>query len=181
MSYGASLMAVMGNIPLLVLVPSWVFGLPILPPKMVKFRAAVSEFKRYMVDMVDFAKQGTAKGEAEHPNLLNTLVQKSEALKRSSAAGESLIDDEIYGNLFIFSFAGHETTANTLTYSIYLLAAFPKWQDWIAEEVRSVCGFEETRDIPAYQELYPKLNRCLSPWYGRRLNLHYSKLTIKIS
>lgn len=42
MSYGASLMAVMGNIPLLVLVPSWVFGLPILPPKMVKFRAASS-------------------------------------------------------------------------------------------------------------------------------------------
>lgn len=163
MSYGDSLMAVMSNITLLVLVPSWVFDLPVLPKAMARFKAAVGEFKRYMVDMVDSAKQEATKGEAVHPNLLNTLVQKSETVKSSSnVTGEGLADDEIYGNLFIFSFAGHETTANTLTYSIFLLAAFPKWQDWIAEEVRTVCGDEETLDSPAYEKLYPKLNRCLS-------------------
>lgn len=159
MSYGASLMNVMSNITLLVLVPSWVFNLPILPKPMENFRIAIREFKKYMVSMVDLAKQETANGESAHPNLLNTLVQKSQAV---NVAGDGLTDDEIYGNLFIFSFAGHETTANTLAYSIYLLAAFPKWQDWIAEEVRSVCGAHENLDIPAYEEIYPKLNRCLS-------------------
>jgi len=111
---------------------------------------------------VDSAKREAANGETGHPNLLNTLVQKSEMVKRSNTAGGGFTDDEIYGNLFIFSFAGHETTANTLTYSIYLLAAFPKWQDWLAEEIRSVCGELDTADLPAYQALYPKLNRCLS-------------------
>ena len=163
MSYGDSLMAVMSNITLLVLVPSWVFDLPVLPKAMARFKVAVGEFKRYLVNMVDTAKQEATKGEAGHPNLLNTLVQKSETVKSSSnLTGEALADDEIYGNLFIFSFAGHETTANTLTYSIFLLAAFPEWQDWIAEEVRTVCGDEETLDSPVYEKLYPRLNRCLS-------------------
>lgn len=181
MSYGASLMAVMANITLLVLVPSWVFDLPILPKSMADFRTAVSEFKRYMVDMVNSAKLEAAKGEAVHPNLLNTLVQKSETVKSSNVAGEGLTDDEIYGNLFIFSFAGHETTANTLTYSIYLLAAFPKWQDWIAEEVRHVCGLEENPETPAYEDLYPKLTRCLSVMVRRRPKLNCSKLISEIS
>jgi cytochrome P450 len=162
MSYGASLMAVMANIALLVLMPSWVFDLPILPRSMADFKTAVSEFKRYMVDMVDSAKREAAKGESLHPNLLNTLVQKSETVKSTSVAGEGLTDDEIYGNLFIFSFAEHETTANTLTYTIYLLAAFPKWQDWISEEVCSVFGSGGDENGLQYEDLYPKLNRCLA-------------------
>lgn len=162
MSYGASLMAVMANITLLVLLPAWVFDLPVLPKSMTDFRMAVSEFKSYMVDMVAAAKQEAFRGEAEHPNLLNTLVRKSETIRTSSNATEGLTDDEIYGNLFIFSFAGHETTANTLTYSIYLLAAFPKWQDWVTEELQIVCGAGESRDFPLYEATYPRLNRCLS-------------------
>lgn len=162
LSYGASLMAVMNNITLLVLLPSWAYDLPILPKAMADFKTAVREFKGYMVDMVDTAKHDVANGESGHPNLLNTLVQKSEAVKSSNIEGSALTDDEIYGNLFIFSFAGHETTANTLTYAIYLLAAFPEWQDWLAEEIRFACGDLTTADLKAYEALYPKLNRCLA-------------------
>lgn len=181
MSYGASLMAVMGNITLLVLVPSWVFDLPSLPKSMANFNTAICEFKDYMVDMVDSAKHEAANGESGHPNLLNTLVQNSEMVKSSSKAGDGLTDEEIYGNLFIFSFAGHETTANTLTYSIYLLAAFPKWQDWIAEEVRTVCDSLDRPDPPDYQALYPKLNRCLSIMVGSCPAVKYLRANNQIS
>lgn len=162
MSYGASLMTVMANIALLVLMPSWVFALPILPRSIANFRTAVSEFKSYMVHMVNSAKQEATKGESLHPNLLNTLVQKSETIKSTNMAGEGLTDDEIYGNLFIFSFAGHETTANTLTYSIYLLAAFPKWQDWISEEICAVFGPNGDENAFKYEDVYTKLKRCLA-------------------
>lgn len=46
---------------------------------------------------------------------------------------DMLSDDEINGNLFLLMFAGHETTANTLVYIIYLLAIFPEWQTWAVE------------------------------------------------
>jgi cytochrome P450 len=181
MSYGASLMAVMGNITLLVLVPSWVFDLPNLPKSMANFKTAVREFKEYMVDMVDSAKHEAANGESGLPNLLNTLVQNSEMVKSSSKARDGLTDEEIYGNLFIFSFAGHETTANTLTYSIYLLAAFPKWQDWVAEEVWSVCDDLDKPDPPDYQALYPKLSRCLSIMVGSCPIVKNSRVNNQIS
>lgn len=164
MSYGPSLMAVIANIALLVLVPSWVLDLPFLPKSMADFEIVVGEFKRYMVDMVDMvdsAKLEATKGESLHPNLLNTLVQKSET-GSTNVAGESLTDDEIYGNLFIFSFAGHGTTANTLTYSIYLLAVFPKWQEWISEEVCSVFGPDGDGNTLQYEDFYPRSNRCLA-------------------
>ncbi|KAF9889986.1 hypothetical protein FE257_006666 [Aspergillus nanangensis] len=46
-----------------------------------------------------------------------------------------LSKEEVQGNLFLFMFAGHETTANTLVYIIHLLAIFPEWQDWIGDEI----------------------------------------------
>jgi len=162
MSYGASLMAVMENISFLILVPSWVLDLPVLPEGLANFKRAIHEFKGYMVDMVNTAKQEAVNGDTLQPNLLNTLVQKSEMGNASKGSGGGLTDEEIHGNLFIFSFAGHETTANTLTYSIYLLAAFPKWQDWLFQEIKSVCWKLDEEEPNLYESLYPKLNRCLA-------------------
>lgn len=72
-----------------------------------------------------------------------------------------LTDSEILGNLFLYNFAGHETTGNILTYSILLLAAHPHWQDWIAEELQHVFG--DSPDDKAWDyNLFPQLKRCLA-------------------
>ena len=34
----------------------------------------------------------------------------------------SLTDEEIFGNLFIYNLAGHETTAKTLAYAVALMS-----------------------------------------------------------
>ena len=44
---------------------------------------------------------------------------------------QTLSEEEILGNLFIFTSAGFDTTANTMAYALALLSAYPKWQDWL--------------------------------------------------
>jgi cytochrome P450 len=39
-----------------------------------------------------------------------------------------------------FLIAGHETTSQALTWSLYLLALFPEWQERVREEVTEVAG-----------------------------------------
>ena len=88
--------------------------------------------------------------------------QKEEALVGTNAAqshSKGLTIDEIFGNIFVINFAGHDTTANTLAFSMLLLAANPEVQDWIAEELYEMTesSNNETWD---YSILFPKLKRC---------------------
>ncbi|KAI0169099.1 cytochrome P450 [Hypoxylon sp. FL1284] len=49
-----------------------------------------------------------------------------------------LTESEIYGNMFAFNFACHDTTAHAFTFALYFLATHPKVQDWLSEELRAV-------------------------------------------
>ena len=68
------------------------------------------------------------------------MVRASEMDKAGGADGGralGLSNEELLGNMFIFSLAGHETTANALSAAIIFLAANPRWQDWLREEILS--------------------------------------------
>lgn len=54
--------------------------------------------------------------------------------------GEPMSDGLISNNLLTFAAAGHETTAKALTWSLYLLARAPQWQQRIRAEVRQVAS-----------------------------------------
>lgn len=55
---------------------------------------------------------------------------------RHPATGEPMPDAAIVDNLTTFLFAGHETTAKALTWTLYLLARSPQWQDRLRDEVQ---------------------------------------------
>ncbi|KAL2819073.1 cytochrome P450 monooxygenase [Aspergillus cavernicola] len=89
------------------------------------------------------------------------LLSSMMMLPRQSGLSES----EIAGNLFLFFFAGHETTASTLLYITNLLAIFPKWQDWAIEEVDKIVS-EFQSDTPLeYQSIYPRWKRLRAILY----------------
>lgn len=71
----------------------------------------------------------------EGPDLMGRLLQA-----RDPETGEPMSDSQLVDNLLTFLGAGHETTAKALTWSLYLLARAPEWQDKIAAEVATVCG-----------------------------------------
>jgi cytochrome P450 len=59
---------------------------------------------------------------------------------RDPGTGAKMPDSLIIDNVVTFLMVGQETTAQALTWSLYLLALFPEWQEKIREEVRRVAG-----------------------------------------
>jgi cytochrome P450 len=76
-----------------------------------------------MVETAETRKLQATRRALGNGNFLSKLVQKPEERRKEGSTTGST-DSELYGNMFIFSFAGHETTANSLTHAIYLFAAF---------------------------------------------------------
>ncbi|KAI5059174.1 hypothetical protein GOP47_0025493 [Adiantum capillus-veneris] len=61
----------------------------------------------------------------------------------------SLSMEDIVNECKTFFFAGHETTATLMTWTIMLLAINPEWQEKTREEVLLVCG----RESPTHDSL----------------------------
>jgi cytochrome P450 len=74
-------------------------------------------------------------GGADGNDLLQYLIDA-----RDPATGEAMPDGLVIDNLVTFLVAGHETTSQALTWSLYLLALFPEWQERVREEVLRVVG-----------------------------------------
>ena len=59
---------------------------------------------------------------------------------RDPDTGAPMSDDKLIDNLLTFLAAGHETTAKALTWTLYLLARAPDWQERVCAEVAHVAG-----------------------------------------
>jgi cytochrome P450 len=59
---------------------------------------------------------------------------------RHPDTGEPMSDERLVDNITTFLEAGHQTTALALTWSLYLLARAPEWQDRVRAEVTGVAG-----------------------------------------
>lgn len=110
-----------------------------------------SNMMSMLVSLVDAATTGV------DGDKTGVLDEGKAGKKRASLMSE----EEILGNLFIFTGAGFDTTANTMTYGLALLATYPEWQDWLHEEISTVL-LDKDPDKLEYSEIYPKLPRCLS-------------------
>jgi cytochrome P450 len=56
--------------------------------------------------------------------------------------GEPMSEKQLIDNLVTFLAAGHETTAKALTWTLYLLARAPQWQERILAEIGTIVGRE---------------------------------------
>jgi cytochrome P450 len=54
--------------------------------------------------------------------------------------GAPMSEAQLIDNLVTFLIAGHETTAKALTWTLYLLARAPEWQERIRREVHDIAG-----------------------------------------
>ena len=63
-------------------------------------------------------------------------------LASNPETGAPMTDEEIVDNLATFLLAGHETTAKALSWTIYLLARAPEWQERCRAEIAVIVGEE---------------------------------------
>jgi len=121
------------------LLPKFLFDLPLQ-----KFKQIQAAFALFTSNIEQQMKNAKEKPTTDHKNVLSQLV------------GGTMTDREILGNMFMFYFSGHETTANTLTYTLRLIGDNPEVQEKMFKEVQSVG--ELGRDL-SYSD-YPNLPYC---------------------
>ncbi|KAI9752696.1 MAG: hypothetical protein M4579_005534 [Chaenotheca gracillima] len=142
----------------------------ILPSTVRKTAETIRDYQIMTNEMIQQERNELSEKDSNADNLLTAMVrtevtqtvQDGSGLDGKRTVSWGLTDEEIKGNVFIFGFAGHDTTANTLSYCIFLLAANPEWQDWIAEETTRLVkafGPVETWD---YEKVFPQLKRTLA-------------------
>ncbi|KAK4187023.1 putative cytochrome P450 [Podospora australis] len=164
-SYNSSLQTILDNcVLIMVLGPSFLAkARPWLPGtwKLAKLADKCAAFQRYMTEQYEEEKRKmlTQKGTGAAKTLISSLVSASQAEARTGG-GIGLSESEVYGNMFMMNFAGHDTTAHTFTFAIYFLAANPQVQDWLSEELHAVLG--DNQADWKYASSFPRLKRCLA-------------------
>ncbi|XP_077222449.1 cytochrome P450 709B1-like [Tasmannia lanceolata] len=75
-------------------------------------------------------------------DLLGLMMGMSETGSDRQKGDPKLNMKEIMDECKTFFFAGHDTTANLLTWTMFLLSLYPEWQERLREEVLRECGME---------------------------------------
>lgn len=134
---------------------------PWLPRKWREVHAACVSFQAHMTTTYEEEKAAYASGRPTDATLMQAMIRASQA---DAKDGGGLTEAEIYGNMFVFNFAGHDTSAHTLTFAMFFLAAHPQAQDWVGEEIQRVLG-DRPLDAWDYRADFPRLKRCLAVLY----------------
>lgn len=106
-----------------------------------EIRSAIEEIVTPRYNQAQAARQGCPQSQAllaEQQDILSSLLQ---AIDADSQAPFSF--NEVVDQISMLFLAGHETTASSLTWSLYLLALYPEIQQQAREEVQSILAEQE--------------------------------------
>ncbi|XVF71644.1 hypothetical protein PTKIN_Ptkin12aG0055800 [Pterospermum kingtungense] len=118
-----------------------------------EIKSLKTEVDRLLLEIIQSRKDCLEIGRSSSygNDLLGILLNEME--KKRSGDKFSLNLQLIMDECKTFFFAGHETTALLLTWTVMLLASNPGWQDKVRAEVKQVCN----GGVPSVDQL-PKLN-----------------------
>ena len=177
MNYFKAVWLVALNLVQAVLLPSRILKLPFMPPTWRALGKVMDNIQSYAEDLLNSEREIAKIDSTPRTNVLSQLVQLSDEGRKGSS-GLSLSESEIRGNLFLFTAAGFDTTANTMTYAVAFLASQPRWQEWIREEIQAL-----DQDISKwnYNEVFPKCQKVLAVMVSYNIPLnHYEAYLYEI-
>ena len=167
--YRDALQTVLDNAILLMLIPYRYLQGPLVPKRWKRVADAAAAFRDYMQSMLDEETRAFKEGNPSAGGLMAGFVQAlhgGEQEKRGTnkpTNGSGISIPEIFGNVFLINYAGHDTTANTLAFALMQLAANPDLQSWLSEEITAVTSSANLNNPDEewdYKTLFPKLDRC---------------------
>jgi cytochrome P450 len=90
---------------------------------------AMATFRSYILSLMNEERSYLKQGHTDHGHLVARLVKASEADQEQGAEDKvNMTQEEIIGNLFVYTFAGNDTTAIALTNLIIHMSANPHTQ-----------------------------------------------------
>ena len=89
-----------------------------------EFKEAIRTIKRVSGDLVRSKREKLAKGERTDTDILSVAIESG-----------GFTDDDLVNQLMTFLAAGHETTASSLTWAVYLLCKHPASQARLRDEI----------------------------------------------
>ncbi|KAI0098680.1 putative cytochrome P450 [Nemania sp. FL0031] len=142
-SYKQSLQLILENcIIIFSMGPRFSTGMPWFPQK---WRKVGEALRKFMTDMYEAEKKRVSAGTssaASNGKFLSSLAKASIDAKD----GEGLTEQEIYGNIFVINFAGHDTSTHVFTFALKLVLGNSSPDQWDSR-------------------LFPRLKRCVAVLY----------------
>jgi cytochrome P450 len=134
--------------------PSWVPH-----PATWRMRRAARRIRASVREIID--RRGAQGGVAE--DLLGRLLAA-----RDPDTGAPMNTEQLVNNVLTLLVAGHETTAKALTWTLYLFARAPAWQEAVRQEITSVVGQapiagEHIEQLPLTQQVLKEAMRLYPP------------------
>lgn len=158
-AYFQAISLVTDNILPAALLPAWFMKMPIMPTSLQTLGVQMDRIPQYIKSMLKGERESLSKKSRD--NFLSMLVRLSDQEAKSS--GNFLTEEEISGNLFTFTAAGFDSTANTMGYAVVYLAAYPEWQEWVREELS---GLDKDLTKWTYESVFSKCPRILAVMVG---------------
>ncbi len=123
--------------------PLDVFGVPGFVPRLgrLKARPALRYFAEVVDELLDRRKAALARGEAPH-DLMTLLLAAQDP-----ESGKGLSDLEVKANIVTFIAAGHETTANALTWALYCVSQDEGVRDRLEAEADAALAEDGTMTL----------------------------------
>ncbi|KAF2442518.1 cytochrome P450 [Karstenula rhodostoma CBS 690.94] len=165
MDFMEALLHLVDGLILLVVFPPWLLRQFWMPKSLRQIGEAYYQFYEHSSEMLQKERESLKSSGTIRNTFLSSLASVNDNEldpyeKEGRLNKPAFTEDQITGNLYTFTLAGYDTTANTMAYAVAMLAAYPQWQDWIIEEIDQI--HKEVSDPNSYQQVLPKLERCLS-------------------
>ena len=133
---------------------------PVIPmPATLKYRAGVKEMDKFILNLIRERRSG----QVDQGDLLSMFLQV-----RDENDGSPMSDRQLRDELITLILAGHETTANALTWTWMLLAQHPKVEQQLWAELDQVLGgrspaMEDISKLPYTQWVLKESMRLYPP------------------
>ncbi|OJT07986.1 Cytochrome P450 4F5 [Trametes pubescens] len=101
----------------------------------IRFRRTLKVINKFARDLINEKTEAVLAGKNENKKDMMSILVKANTSENPKSR---LTDNEMISQMATFLLAGHETTANSMTWMLYELARHPEYQSKMREEVRAI-------------------------------------------